>query len=84
MNNNIVFKKLNQIGNSEICPVVALLKENQLLIGLRNYILDDRTVSVWTIPGGRCDDRETAEQTLRRETKKERSRKNFQSGNGKI
>ena len=70
--------KLQQIGTSKICPVVALMRNGKLLIGLRNYTPDKwKTISVWTIPGGRCDDGETIETTLWRETAEEVGISNF-------
>jgi len=63
---------LKKVGTNKMAPVVFIVKENKLLIGLRNYTPDKwKTTSVWTIPGGRCDDGETLEKTLRRETAEE-------------
>lgn len=43
-----------------------------MLIGLRHYTPDKwKTVSVWTCPGGRCDEGEMVETTLRREVEEE-------------
>jgi ADP-ribose pyrophosphatase YjhB (NUDIX family) len=70
MNNLIV--KLGKIGNPKICTSMAIIKENQLLIGLRHYTPDKwKSISVWTTPGGRCDDGETLETSLRREVAEE-------------
>jgi len=49
-------------------PTVFLFKNNKTLIGFRNYTPDKwKTISIWTVPGGRCDEGETFEVTLRRE-----------------
>ena len=43
-----------------------------MLIGLRNYTPDKfKKISLWTIPGGRGEDGETIEVTVRRETLEE-------------
>jgi 8-oxo-dGTP diphosphatase len=62
------FEKLNELGNSSTAVVVAILRDRKLLVGLRNYRHD---LSVWTMPGGRCNEGETIEQALRRETAEE-------------
>jgi 8-oxo-dGTP pyrophosphatase MutT (NUDIX family) len=60
--------KLNQIGNKDICATAIVIKNGSILSGLRHYTPNKwKVVSVWTTPGGRCDDGETLEQTLRRE-----------------
>jgi len=62
---NIILQKK---GNNKDVPVAFIFKNDKLLIGLRNYTPDKwKTVSVWTVPGGRCDAGETLEITLRRE-----------------
>jgi len=49
-----------------------LVKNNSALMGLRNYTKDTwKDVSVWTSPGGRSDDTQTIEETLRREVYEE-------------
>lgn len=59
---------LQKIGNNKDVPIAFIFKNDKLLIGLRNYTPDKwKSVSVWTAPGGRCDDGETLEITLRRE-----------------
>jgi 8-oxo-dGTP diphosphatase len=64
--------QLQKIGTPITCPVVAIIKGDKLLIGLRHYTQDKwRNISVWTIPGGRCDKGEKIEETLRRETEEE-------------
>ena len=63
---------LNKIGDPTICPVVAIVRGNKIVTGMRNYTPDKwKTVSVWTIPGGRCDMEEKLETTVRRETEEE-------------
>lgn len=69
---NKLNKFLNKIGNNKMCPVAFILKDDKLLIGLRHYTPDKwKKVSVWTAPGGRCDNGETIETTLRREVYEE-------------
>ncbi len=59
---------LSQKGNMQLCPIALVEREGKVLTGLRNYTKDKwKDVSVWTIPGGRCDEGETVEETLRRE-----------------
>lgn len=63
---------LKKVGTNKMCPAVFILKGDELLIGLRNYTPDKwKKISVWTIPAGRCDEGETLEETLRRETAEE-------------
>ena len=65
-------EQLSKIGNSSICPSAIIVKGGRILLGLRNYTPDKwKTISVWTTPGGRCDDNETIESALRREGKEE-------------
>jgi 8-oxo-dGTP pyrophosphatase MutT (NUDIX family) len=63
---------LSKIGTEKICPVALIFKENKILIGLRHYTPDKwKKISVWTLPGGRCDQGEPVEATLRREVAEE-------------
>ena len=63
---------LKKAGDPSICPVIALVRDGRVLIGLRHYTPEKwKAVSVWTIPGGRCDEGETIEETLRREIAEE-------------
>lgn len=65
-------KYLKKVGTNKMCPSAFILRDDKLLIGLRNYTPDKwKEISVWTIPGGRCDDGETLGETLRRETMEE-------------
>ena len=64
--------QLKRIGNPTICPAAAIIRNGCILLGFRNYTPDKwKTISVWTSPGGRCDEGETVETTLRREVKEE-------------
>ena len=63
---------LIEIGTDKKCPVAVMVRDGKVLAGLRNYTKDKwKEISVWTLPGGRCDAHETLEQTLRRETAEE-------------
>lgn len=63
---------LQKIGGNKDVPVAFIFRDNKLLIGLRNYTPDKwKDISVWTAPGGRCDNGETLETTLRREVLEE-------------
>jgi ADP-ribose pyrophosphatase YjhB (NUDIX family) len=69
---NELNKYLKKVGTNKMCPVAFIFRDDKLLIGLRNYTPDKwKKISVWTAPGGRCDDGETLEQTVRRETAEE-------------
>jgi ADP-ribose pyrophosphatase YjhB (NUDIX family) len=63
---------LKASGTTAHCPVVFLMRDGQVLFGLRHYTADTwQAVSVWTCPGGRCDAGEVVEDTLRREVREE-------------
>lgn len=65
-------KKLSQLGNKKLCPVAVFIKDEKILVGLRHYTPDKwKAISVWTCPGGRCDENETIESTLKREVAEE-------------
>ena len=66
-------KQLQRIGDKDTCPIAVLVNSNnEVLIGLRHYTPDKwKDISVWTCPGGRCDEGETIEKTLRREIEEE-------------
>lgn len=64
--------QLSKIGDKTTCPVAVIVRNGKVLMGLRHYTPDKwKTISVWTIPGGRCDSGETLETTLRREVEEE-------------
>ena len=64
--------KLNEIGNELKCPIAIIMRDGKILTGLRNYRKDKwKEISVWTIPGGRCDKGETIKETLTREIEEE-------------
>lgn len=63
---------LQKKGGNKDVPIAFIFKNKRMLIGLRNYTPDKwKDVSVWTAPGGRCDNNETLETTLRREVLEE-------------
>lgn len=64
--------QLSKIGDKTTCPVAVIVRNGKVLMGLRHYTPDKwKTISVWTIPGGRYDSGETLETTLRREVEEE-------------
>lgn len=71
-------EELSKVGDSLTCPVVAIIRNDKILLGHRHYKTDKwKNISVWTIPGGRCDDGEIIETTLRREVFEETGIKNL-------
>lgn len=56
------------MSTSNICAVALIRKENQVLMGLREY---NKGFPVWTFPGGRCDGEESIQSALEREVKEE-------------
>lgn len=68
----MIHAELQKQGDGKICPMAIIIKDGQILRGLRNYTKDKwKDISVWTIPGGRSDIGETIEQALRREVYEE-------------
>ncbi len=54
------------------CAVAAVLREGRILVGLRHYTAEKwKEISVWTLPGGRCEPGETPEDAMRREAREE-------------
>lgn len=63
---------LQKIGSEKDVAAAFIFKDNRVLIGLRHYTPDRwKQISVWTVPGGRCNGKETLETTLRREAGEE-------------
>ena len=64
--------RLKEKGGNKIATQAIIFRDGKVLCGLRNYTKDKyKVISVWTCPGGRCDDGETIEQALQRETEEE-------------
>jgi 8-oxo-dGTP diphosphatase len=64
--------KLNEIGSEVKCPIAIMMRDGKILVGLRNYTKDKwKEISVWTVPGGRCDKGETIKEALTREIQEE-------------
>src|SRR6185436_18294773 len=64
--------RLNNKGDIKTVTQAIIFKEGKVLCGLRNYTKDkSENKSVWTCPGGRCDNGETVEQTLKRGAEEE-------------
>lgn len=56
------------MSNKNLCVVALINKDNRVLMGLREY---KKGAPIWTFPGGRGDENETIEETLRREVYEE-------------
>lgn len=64
--------KLNELGNEKKCPIAIMERDGNVLMGHRHYKQNEwKEISVWTVPGGRCEQGETLEQALRREVLEE-------------
>jgi 8-oxo-dGTP pyrophosphatase MutT (NUDIX family) len=64
------------MGNDKKCPIAVMMRDGKILTGNRHYTKantkhDWKEISVWTIPGGRCDSGETIGEALRREVQEE-------------
>ena len=69
---NELEKQLSRIGNKTLCPTAVIVRDKKVLMGLRHYTPDKwKNISVWTCPGGRCDDGESIKATLVREVYEE-------------
>ena len=57
--------KLNEIGSELKCPIAIMIRDGKMLMGRRNYTKDKwKEISVWTVPGGRCDKGETLKEEV--------------------
>lgn len=65
-------EQLQKIGDETFCPIAIITKDKQILMGYRHYTPDKwKKISVWTVPGGRCNNGEKIEAALRREVQEE-------------
>lgn len=64
--------ELSKIGHYTLCTSAIIVRDQKILLGLRNYTPDKwKSISVWTTPGGRSEEGETLESALRREVQEE-------------
>lgn len=63
--------KLNEMGNEFKCPIAIMIRDGKILTGYRHYADKWKNMSVWTVPGGRCDAGETLKEALTREVQEE-------------
>jgi ADP-ribose pyrophosphatase YjhB (NUDIX family) len=65
-------EQLQKTGNKALCPIAIIARGGKMLMGYRHYTPNKwKKISVWTVPGGRCEDGEKIEETLRREVREE-------------
>jgi ADP-ribose pyrophosphatase YjhB (NUDIX family) len=64
--------ELAHMGSSNMSAQAVIERDGKWLLGLRHYTPEKwKAISVWTTPGGRCEDGETIETSLRREVAEE-------------
>lgn len=65
-------EELLRLGEERDCVIAVIVRNGRLLAGLRHYTPEKwKAISVWTLPGGRCEPGETLEAALRREVREE-------------
>ena len=63
---------LDQQSDGTVCAFAVIVKDGRILVGHRHYTKEVwEDVSVWTCPGGRCDQGERVEDGLKREAAEE-------------
>jgi len=65
-------RQLERPGDKAHCPGVFVMRDGQVLVGLRHYAKHGiAATDLWTIPGGRCEEGETIGRAVRREAAEE-------------